>query len=140
MIIKELDDVIAREANTAAQLKNLQDYLGDKAIIEPFDTIVEKNLFSTENFGSGVFSYQLDDSIPDGATFLLADVFINDQKNEYWTVLFSRDGDCAGQAYADAETGLGPKGDFNDISQTTFLAFEASQAGGFAFPRFGQWT
>ena len=141
MIIKELDDVVARQAETAAELLNLQNYLGDKAIIEPFDKIVEQNLFSeSDSFASGEYTRELGDSIPDGTTFVLADVFINDLKNEHWTVLFSRDGDCDGQAYADAETGLPPKGDFNDRSQTTFLAFDASEAGGDAFPRFGQWT
>ena len=126
----------------AGQIVHLQNDLDSKALLNQFDHIIEQNLFPTNQFGDGTYSLAIDDTnaIPTTASFIFADVFINDLNNDHWIILFARDGDCAGDASSNAETGLGPVNDFNNRSQTAFLELSATGAGDSAFPRFGQWT
>lgn len=117
-----------------------QDRSGTNLVFRAFsaihkETILQKSFGELENQSHTI---KMSDVTSD-AKFVLADIFINDKKNDHFTITFSDKQDCSAQLWADKSSGKPPPDHYDHKSQKAILMFDASQDGK-SYPRWGQWT
>ena len=71
--------------------------------------------------------------------FILADVFISNEENDHFTLVFSDDIDCRDVPFSGTSSGGLPSRSYDGKHQKAFVVFDASQEEN-SFPRWGQWT
>ena len=81
------------------------------------ETILQKSFGELENQS---YTIKMSDVTSD-AKFVLADIFINDKKNDHFTITFSDKQDCSAQLWADKSSGKPPPGHYDHKSQKAIL-------------------
>jgi len=135
---KRKNNICARDIETTIQrIEQRLETVESTNIFHPFEKIVQ--VYVKEGyFGDENFVLDISDAVPYHASFILADVWINDAVNQYWSVTFSKDRNiqCQGWSF----DGRAPLDVYDGRTQTVTVAYDADQAANStAYPRFGQW-
>ena len=168
---RQIDSLTKQVATMGQSYEQLIEELRERnrngLIFLPFETLYQKVLMEGK-FGDGIYAQTIDHpSVTILDSFILADVFINKENNDHFTLgrvipwfsiflplkllelrslvwliqVFSDDDDCTASTHSGGNTGMLPTGEsYTGKNQKAFLDYGSSEDGSNAFPRWGQWT
>ena len=127
------------EANKALSMENSNklSVIDSKVILNPDEGVAQYDV-KTGKWGNGISTVTIG-NIPSDAKFILVDVFLNDAKNDHWTITFSADQTNCKVAFNFPPNGGPPQSDLSGRTQTVSLVYDAPNDKGSAWPMYGQW-
>ena len=113
---------------------------GNNLVFRAFSSIQKETILqkTIEELDNQPYTIKMAD-VTSEAKFVLADIFINEKKNDHFTITFSDKADCKARLWPDTGSGQPPPDHYDHKSQKAILMFDASQDGK-SYPRWGQWT
>ena len=143
MLQHQVDTLTQKVATMTESYQELVEDLRERnsngLIFLPFKSLHQKILVEG-TFADGIYAQIIDHpNITRLDRFILADVFISNEDNDHFTLVFSDDIDCRARTGTGSPGGGPVSGDWDGKNQKAFVDFDASQENN-SFPRWGQWT